>query len=280
MSNWHYKEARSAPADISDSEQEDDDDDIDGIFPDAQSSPSRDSESCDWLHEFAEEGGEEDSGPPVTGQLAAMVEKRFKQLHPAQRIKEFCKACPLPVNCGAVCIPKVNAEVGHRLDQRANRPLKFRDTCLSSIQRSIVGGAGVIIQMLEAFTQASNAGAATLDPKALFKMGLNVLSTLGHANYEASLRCRESLKGVVKSELAPALCGQDIPVTKLLFGDDFTQSVKNARQLAHVGRDVGRKEHTWSENGWKSHQGWKSRKTWQPKGPYTKNKEKPLRPLA
>ena len=78
------KRTRSAPADISDSEQEDDDDDIDGIFPDAQSSPSRDSEPCDWLHEFAEEGGEEDNGPPVTGQLAAMVEERFKQLHPAQ----------------------------------------------------------------------------------------------------------------------------------------------------------------------------------------------------
>ena len=260
------KRAHSAPDDISNSEQDDDDDMTLMAFFLMPNPLLPGTVSPVTGYTNLQRREEMRTVALLSQELAAMVEKRFKQLHPAQCIKELCKTYPLPVNCGDVCVPKVNGKVRHRLDQRANRPMKFRDTCLSSVQHSIVGGVGAIIQMLEAFTQASKGGAALLDPKALFKMGLNALSMLGHANYEASLRRRESLKGIVKSELAPDLCGQDIPVTKLL--------------LVHVGHDVGCKEHTWSKNGWKSHQGWKSRKTWQPKGPYTKNKGKPPKPLA
>ena len=62
-------------------------------------------------------------------------------------------------------------------------------------------------------------------------------------------------------DLAPALCGEDISVTQYLFGDDFSQSVKNAKQTAQMGREAGKK-HTkyWSKNG--SGAPWKGKRPW------------------
>ena len=70
-----------------------------------------------------------------------------------------------------------------------------------------------------------------VDVEELFKVGLHALTLLGHANYELSLRRRE------KDDLAAALCGPDIPVTK--FGDEFSKSLKEAKQVARMGRDYG-----------------------------------------
>ena len=68
------------------------------------------------------------------------------------------------------------------------------------------------------------------------------MSLLGQANYEMSLRRRESMKGLLKPELVNSLCSQDLPVTRVLLGDEFSLAVKKAKQVANLGRDVGRKE--------------------------------------
>ena len=65
------------------------------------------------------------------------------------------------------------------------------------------------------------------------------------------------MKGCLKPELASALCSQELPVSKFLFGDDFSQALKHAKQMAQMGRDACRKDHpNWSKNGGKFKKHW------------------------
>ena len=75
--------------------------------------------------------------------------------------------------------------------------------------------------MMEAFTAASRPSGKAVDERALFKTGLDALTLSGHANYELSLRRRESIKGCLKPELESALCSQELPISKFLFEDIF-----------------------------------------------------------
>ena len=118
---------------------------------------------------------------------------------------------------------------------------------MARIQRSIVAGSAAILKLIEAFTQASKAsskGNQKGDDGQLelyFKTGLHALALLGYANYDISLRRRDSMRPLLKQDLAGALCGPDIPVTTYLFGDDFTKSLKDVTQVAQMGRDTGKR---------------------------------------
>ena len=241
-------------------EEEEEEDDIEAMFGD---SPSQDGPQVDedqWMDALDDDQGEDTFGPAVTNHLAKMANSRFGKLQGNSRIKEKQAAYPVPANCQGVVTPRVNGEVYHRLSLRANKPMKFRDARMSNIQRSLVGGAAAVIQMLESCTVASRPGAKPLDAKALFKTGLDALTFLGHANYELSLRRRESMKGCLKAELANALCSQELPVTKFLFGDDFQQALKHAKQVAQMGREAGKKDQNWPKNGWKPKKHWQGSK--------------------
>ena len=74
-------------------------------------------------------------------------------------------AYPPPANCPAVAVPKVNGEIWHRLTQRANKPMKFRDSRLASVQHSIVGSSLALIQIMDAISSLSKADAEPLDLK-------------------------------------------------------------------------------------------------------------------
>ena len=230
----------------------DGDEEVKTIFvsakPSLSSEPANDED--DWLDLVDDEDGGEARGPPVTDQLASMLNKRFGKVQPMQRAKSLQSSYPAPANCKLVTAPKVSGEMLHRLNLRENRAMKFCDGHLTKIQHALVRSAGALIQMMNALSLSSRPGAKPLDARCLFKTGLDALSLLGHGNYLLSLRHRESMTGILKYELAPTLCSPDLPVTEYLFGEDgFSQTVKNVKQMAHLGRDVGRKD-SWSKNGW------------------------------
>ena len=191
--------------------------------------------------------GDPENGPAINAKLAALVNKRFTQLQNYQKVKELQAQYPVPSNCDGVKVPKVNPEVWHNLSKTQHKFLKMRDVKMASIQRSIVAGSAAILKIMEAFTQASKAspkGTQKGDDGQLelhFKTGLHALALLGHANCNISLRRRDSMRPLLKQDLAGALCGPDIPVTTYLFGDDFTKSLKDAKQVAQMGRDTGKR---------------------------------------
>ena len=136
----------------------------------------------------------------------------------------------------------MNSEVWHNLSKKTNRSMKIRDLKLAGTQSSIVTASSAVLKIMDALTQASKArptaaemasgskldvsSLEAVDVEELFKVGLHALTLLGHANYELSLRRRESMKPLLKDDLAAALCRPDIPVTKFLFSDDFSTSLK------------------------------------------------------
>ena len=204
-----------------------------------------------WLQDIDEEDSKDEKGPPVNEQLAKMADRRFGKATAIPKVKDLQEKYLIPGNCKDATIPKVNGEVWQKVVQQDSRALKSRDFKLSNIQRALVGATGGLLHIMKALSEASKPGAKPVDTKQLFKTGLGSLSLLGHAKYEVSLRRRESLCSVLRTDLAPGLCSKDISVTHLLFGNDFSQSVKNAKQVAQMGRDVGKR----SKNGWGS---WKT----------------------
>ena len=145
-------------------------------------------------------------------------------------------------------MPKVNSEIWRSLAQHQHKHLRVRDLKITATQHSNVAGSAAVLQLMEVFTQASKApngqqgvvktGFNDAQLQKLFKIGLQALTLLGHANYELSLRRRESMHPLLKQDLATSLCGNDIPVTQSLFGDEFSHCLKEAKQVAQMGRDA------------------------------------------
>lgn len=216
-------------------------------------------------------------GPPINAQLATLANKRFAKLQNYPKIKELQAQYLIPTNCDGVRVPKVNSEVWHNLAQHQHKFMRTRDVKMASIQKSVVAGSAAILQLLEFFTQASKPSSKDTPKSSLgdygqleqmFKTGLHALTLLGHANYDLSLRRRDSMRTLLKQDLAAALCGPEIPVTSYLFGDDFTRSLKEAKQVAQMGRDVKKHENFRRYNSdSKNYRGkWKGKPPYQRKG--------------
>ena len=145
-----------------------------------------------------------------------------------------------------------------------------------------MAGSAAVLQLMEPFTQASKPGAGqhvvgdSAKLQKLFKVGLQAISLLGPANYALSMRRRESVRPLLKQDLAASLCGTEIPVTNSLFGDEFSRCLKEAKQVAQMSRDIGHGS-TWKKgdhgrDGSKNFRGkWNG---WKPKhGKYHKNRK-------
>ena len=101
-------------------------------------------------------------------------------------------------------MPKVNSEIWRSLAQRQHKPLGVCDLRITATQSSIVAGSAAVLQLMEVFTRASKApqgqqcviktGFDDAQLQKLFKIGLQALTLLGHANYELSLHHRESMR--------------------------------------------------------------------------------------
>ena len=159
----------------------------------------------------------------------------------------------MPQNCDKVNVPRVNGEIWHKLKE--NKVLKNRDLRFMNIQRAIVGGAAAVISIMQALTDGSKTpNQSVTNPAELFKTGIHALELLGHANYELSIRRKESMRPVLKQEYATALCGSDLPVTQFLFGDDLSKALREAKQMVQAGRDAGRKSTNFRHaKNWKGH---------------------------
>ena len=180
--------------------------------------------------------------------LAEIATKRFSKLQNSQKIQELQVDYPVPKSCDGMRVPKVISEIWRSLAQRQHKHLRVRDLKITATRRSIVAESAAVLQLMEVFTQASEApngqqgvvktGFDDAQLQKLFKIGLQILTLLGHANYELSLRRRESTRPLLKQDLAAPLCGNHIPVIQSLFGDEFSRCLKEAKQVAQMGRDA------------------------------------------
>lgn len=64
----------------------------------------------------------------------------------------------------------------------------------------------------------------------------DTLTLLGQIQYHLSLRRRYMIRPLLKKKYS-RLCNMSMPITKQLFGDDFSKEVKNCDSLGFLGRD-------------------------------------------
>ena len=100
-----------------------------------------------WFDDFAENQGEQEQGLPLADKLAVLVGK-ISVNYRLSTVRELQANYAIPSNCKAVMVPKVNGKIKPRPHQRAQKSVKFLDQCLSSVQRSLIGGSGTLIKMV------------------------------------------------------------------------------------------------------------------------------------
>ena len=66
---------------------------------------------------------------------------------------------------------------------------------------------------------------------------LQGFTLLSNANYEMSLRRRETLRSQLNNRYS-RLCYQSNPVTSLLFGDDITKTVEDITKVQRLGANI------------------------------------------
>ena len=76
-----------------------------------------------------------------------------------------------------------------------------------------------------------------LDYNAIFVKLTDAGSLLGHVNHELVGKTRKSMKPHLKEEYRP-LCTADIPIGKLLFGEDLAKELGNAKEMSHCSNIV------------------------------------------
>lgn len=247
--------------DVPNDQGKDEDDDnavVSSLFAASDATqPSTSGESTHWLEEFKHEEAEEHKGPDVNGTIASLGNKRFQKSQSLEKVKKLQDKYATPGNCTDINVPRVNPEVWSKLRLPNNKALKNRDLKLMNIQRAMTGAATAMLRVMDNVSSASRSGAEAPDFKELFQTALDALSLVGHANYEISMRRREGLVPIMKQDYAYLCHNRELPVTNLLFGNEFSNAMKDAKKVAYMGRDMGRNDqrNTYGRpKNWQGHQ--------------------------
>ncbi|ESO87337.1 hypothetical protein LOTGIDRAFT_154834 [Lottia gigantea] len=178
------------------------------------------------------------SGQNINDKLAKFVTKRFETRLSFDKLQERIDKYSIPRNCEGVYVSEVNLPIKSKL----NRFIRGLDTRTSNIQRTIVSASSAVIECLELVS--SNMVAMNGTPELVSKL-TDAVSMLGHANYDISLRRREYLRPYIQDDYKP-LCGQMVPVTKLLFGDDLQKEMKEVRETNLIAKTVNKSKGNYS----------------------------------
>ncbi len=197
------------------------------------------STSGDVFDDIENEYANAKTGPTVNEKLSRFVNKRFESRMTTDKVKEKMEKFCVPENCDRVHVPAVNLPVWSNL----NRYTRGMDIRMSNIQRTLVSASSAIVECLETLSNTETKIDDSTGTSLLGKLTDSV-AMIGHAHYDLSLRRREILRPSIQEQYKP-LCGQNVPVTKWLFGDDLQKEMKEVRETGRIGKSFA-KSH-WSK---------------------------------
>lgn len=170
-------------------------------------------------------------GPPVSIQLAKIVNGKFAlELDHVKRKEILSKYSP-PGNCHSLQTPRVNPEIWTKLGANARK----NDMKISALQNTMVKATAAVTvtanDLLTAKQQQS-----PLDYKGLIAKLIDAIVLIGHVNSELTFRRRDMLRPHLSSDFKQA-CSRNVKPTTLLFGDNLPEVVK---QLQATNKIVNR----------------------------------------
>ncbi len=185
-------------------------------------------------HEFLSELADmleknENSGPPVTKQLADITDKRWGKHLPPEKIKLLMGLYETPENCSELLPVRVNPKIWDQL----NATRQKTDLQLSNIQQTACKVAIAILQVVNDLLPRTKDEAN----KKLASRFVDSIAMLGHMSSDLSHLGREQIRPTLKREFA-TICTKDIPNGPLLFGSDLPKQLKEAKEAYTIGNSI------------------------------------------
>lgn len=204
--------------------------------PNNSSGEKSQTEECDkLLQEIAGDFTEDtDIGPDINGKLASIINDAVSKKLGGEKIKELLGKYPRPKNC-TTQVPKVNPEIWTKLPP----PSKSRDIRMQKSQKHLEKSiSSLSILADDILSVKTNKTPEKLDLNDTLRKLLDAITLVGLAQQELSLKRRELMKLDMNPEYRQ-LCSAQVPVTKLLFGDDLPKSIKDLNETNKVAGKLG-----------------------------------------
>ena len=191
----------------------------------------------EWLDEglasFAQDlATDEDVGPPVNKQLAEIFTNLLSKKLADDKVKQRIDENPPPNNIPLLHPPRVN-ECIWELMKAAPRSTDIR---MRKIQVRLTRGLVAIARLADSILEHKRKG-TNPDLGTCLNTILHSFALIGNANYEISLRRRETLRSQLNPKYS-RLCYPSTPVTADLFGDDVTKLVEDITKVQRLGASI------------------------------------------
>ncbi|XP_022803358.1 uncharacterized protein LOC111340734 [Stylophora pistillata] len=189
------------------------------------------------LNEIAQDfESDEQTDPKVAQKLADIVNKRWGSKLEEAKLKEKLAKYNRPDNCEKLTVPKVNPEIWNKL----KHVTRSADLRLANMQKVLVKVGSAIAKStdtllaIRADPEKTSASALTEKLGKLITHNADALALLGHVNIDLSYRRRDAIKPNLNNEYS-SLCGSQVPITSLLFGDELQSQLNNIKATNKIG---------------------------------------------
>ena len=178
----------------------------------------------------------EAAGPDINTAWAERLKSVWMEDNNLHSMKPLYEKYKVPSNCDTICAPTMNPEMKRLM---ASKWDKKSDITYSGMQKTLTKVFSAAIQlnelnMAKTHTQASKAQG--------MQITADITTMLGHVSYELSNQRKFHLGRVIQPHFRP-LCAKDtVKPTKLLFGENVTQLIKDVQIKNKIGfRDDSRR---------------------------------------
>ena len=172
---------------------------------------------------------EEEVGGTINQQLADIVNKRWSTKLPETKQKEKMEKYSRPSNCEKLIVPRVNAEIWDKLDNKT----KHNDLRATSTQKILAKVGSILTFTTDKLLQMRNAASPDVDQ--LITMNTDALALLGHTMCELSMRRRDAIRPNLNKDYS-SLCASHVPVTTYLFGDNLQTQLNDIRASNKISK--------------------------------------------
>lgn len=198
-------------------------------------------EPASFLQEFLSEFNEDNTGPDIDKELAAIVNGSMTKALPEDKLKTLLDKYPRSQNCESVIVPKVNPEVWTKLTSN----VRSNDIKIQKVEKFLckaVTSLGIMADKLLK-TKESSKDLKEAHISDTVKTVLDSIRFIGQAQQELHQLRRIAIKPDLNQDYRQ-LCTSQVTATKLLFGDDLPKAVKDLNEvnkmtgkLAYKGRN-------------------------------------------
>ena len=227
------------------------------------------------LNEIAQDfESDEQTDPKVAQKLADIVNKRWGSKLEKAKLKEKLAKYNRPDNCEKLTVPKVNPEIWNKL----KHVTRSADLRLANMQKVLVKVGSAVAKStdtllaIRADPEKTSATALTEKLGKLVTYNADALALLGHVNIELSYPRRDAIKPNLNNEYS-SLCGSQVPITGLLFGDELQSQLNNIKATNKIGHT------TTAKSSYRNHSdGWKGKSSHSSGKPFLGKRGRSYRP--